>query len=455
MDRTGRVGLVASNDAFDDRYDLREFAPTTDAQGAPSAETEAWMHAVELGFHETHPDAEGAARMASHFIADQETFLGVYVREPLPGSVDETWPAGTFTWFGKRLTWGEGASVDTQAISAVTVRPTERRRGILRRMMTHALERGVAEGYAVASLTASEGTIYRRFGFGCAIRERAVTVRRERALPLLAPTTGTVTIVTPEWLAEGTGRAVFDRFDARTPGSMVRNAGTWPIVLGQRNGDGSPAKDVRAAVHRSEGAGVDPSEIDGYVTWRIKEGRGGEDTVLEVVDLVYATDEAYLSLWEFLLSIDLNDVVRYNRSRLDDPIVAALGDNRAYDVEHEEDHVWLRVLDVPAVLGSRPYAVDGSLTLAVSDAMGFAAGTYRLDVVDGQGTVTRQSDGDDGGAEVDLRLDVADLGAVLIGSVSPVTLAAAGLVRATDPAAPALLRAMLAPARTPHGITYF
>ncbi|MDT0211014.1 GNAT family N-acetyltransferase [Curtobacterium sp. BRD11] len=438
---------MASNDAFDDRYDLREFAPTTDAEGAPTPETEAWMRAVGFGFHEAHPDAEGAARMASHFLEDQETFLGVYLRDPFPGSVDETWPAGTFTWFRKRLTWAEGAAIDTQAISAVTVRPTERRRGILRRMMTHALERGVAEGYAVASLTASEGTIYRRFGFGCAIRERAVTVRRERALPLLAPTTGTVAVVTPEWLAEGTGRAVFDRFDARTPGSMVRNAGTWPIVFGLRDGEGQPAKDVRAAVHRPD----DSDEVDGYVTWRVKEGKG--DTVLEIVDLVYANDAAYLSLWEFLLSIDLNDVVQYSRSRLDDPIVAALGDNRAYDVEHEEDHVWLRVLDVPAVLSSRPYAVDGSVTLAVSDAMRFASGTYRLDVTDGQGTVTRLSDGADG--EADLRLDVADLGAVLIGSVSPVTLAAAGLVRAADPTAPALLRAMLTPARTPHGITYF
>jgi predicted acetyltransferase len=443
---------VASNDAFDDRYDLREFAPTTDDQGAPTPETEAWMRAVGLGFHEPHPDAEGAARMASHFLEDQETFLGAYLRDPLPGSVDETWPAGTFTWFRKRLSWGDGASIDTQAISAVTVRPTERRRGILRRMMTHALERGVAEGYAVASLTASEGTIYRRFGFGCAIRERAVRVRRERALPLLAPTTGTVAVVTPEWLADGVGRAVFDRFDARTPGSMVRNAGTWPIVFGLRDGEGKPATDVRAAVHRPAGATA-ASDADGYVTWRVKEGRGGTDTVLEVVDLVYATDAAYLSLWEFLLSIDLNDVVRYTRSRLDDPVVAALGDNRAYDVEHEEDHVWLRVLDVPAVLTSRPYAVDGSISLAVSDAMGFAAGTYRLDVVDGRGTVTRTAD-DDGG-EADLRLDVADLGAVLIGSVSPVTLAAAGLVHADDPAAPAVFRSMLVPARVPHGITYF
>ncbi|MGN7191224.1 GNAT family N-acetyltransferase [Curtobacterium sp. SAFR-003] len=439
-----------SNDAFDDRYELREFAPGTDEQGAPDAVTDAWMHAVGLGFHEPHPDAEGAARMVANMVADDETFLGVYVREPLPGSVDATWPAGTFTWFRKALSWGDGATIDTQAISAVTDRPTERRRGILRRMMTHALERGVAEGYAVASLTASEGTIYRRFGFGCAIRERAVRVRRARALPLLAPTSGRVSVVTPEWLDEGTARAVFDRFDARTPGSMVRNAGTWPIVLGLRNGDGSPAKDVRGAVHRPD----DSDEVDGYVTWRVKEGSGrDQDTVLEVVDLVYATDEAYLSLWEFLLSIDLNDVVRYSRSRLDDPIVAAIGDNRAYDVDHEEDHVWLRVLDVAAVLSARPFAVDGSLTLAVSDAMGFAAGTYRLDVVDGRGTVTRTAD--EPRDDADLQMDVAELGAVLIGSVSPRTLAAAGLVRATDPAAVTRFAAMLTPVRTPHGITYF
>ena len=438
-----------SNEAFDDRYELRAFAPGTDEQGAPNAETEAWMQAVGLGFHEPHPGDEAAARMVAHFIEDDETWLGAYVRRPAPGSVDETWPAGTFAWFGKELSWGDGSSIDTQAISAVTVRPTERRRGILRAMMTHALARGVAEGYAVASLTASEGTIYRRFGFGSAIRERAVRVRRERALPLLAPTTGVVSVVTPEWLAGGPGRAVFDRFNARTPGSMVRNAGTWPVVFGLRNGDGEKAKDVRAAVHRPDGS----DELDGYVTWRVKESRDG-DTTLEVVDLVYATDDAYLSLWEFLLSIDLNDVVTYNRSRLDDPIVAALGDNRAYDVDHEEDHVWLRVLDVERVLASRPYAVDGSLTLAVTDALGFASGTYRLDVQEARGTVTKTADDADT-AGSDLQLDVADLGALLIGSVSPTTLAAAGLLRAADPAAPALLRAMLTPPRTPHGITYF
>lgn len=258
-----------------------------------------------------------------------------------------------------------------------------------------------------------------------------------------------MSVVTPQWLADGPGKAVFERFHTRTPGSMVRNAGTWPIVFGLLGNDGQKAKDVRAAVHRADGS----DEVDGYVTWRVKEDRGS-DTALEIVDLVYANDQAYTALWEFLLSIDLNDVVKYNRSRLDDPIVAALGDNRAYDVDHEEDHVWLRVLDVAAVLESRPFAVDGSLTLAVTDALGHTTGTYRLDVQEARGSVTRIADDADA-AGSDVQLDVAELGALLIGSVSPVTLAAAGLVRAADPASVELLRAMLLPPRTPHGITYF
>ncbi len=70
----------------------------------------------------------------------------------------------------------------------------------------------------------------------------------------------------------------------------------------------------------------------------------------------------------------------------------------------------------------------------MTDALGHAAGTYRLDVHDGRAPSPRTADDADAAAS-DIQLDVADLGAVLIGSVSPTTLAAAGLRRATDPAA--------------------
>lgn len=438
---------MATDNDFDSRYELREFPAGIGADGEPTAETGAALDQIGFGFHEPNPKPGAHKRKAEGLAADGVTMLGVYLREPVTGSVDETWPAGTFSWFPKALSWGDGTTIDTQAISDVTVRPTERRRGILRRMMTHALERGVAEGFAVASLTASEGTIYRRFGFGTAIRERDVTVKRARALPFLASTSGVVSVVTPEFLSEsGVGRRVFDRFSERSMGSMVRNTATWPFVLGLRGRDGEPVQNVRAAVHRPS----DADEVDGYVTWRMAERPGG-DTALEIIDLVYATDAAYLSLWEFLLSIDLNNRVIYRGARIDDPIVSALADTRAFDIDHEEDHVWLRVLDVVATLESRPYAADGSLTITVTDALGFASGTYRLGVRDGRGAVERLDEGSD----ADLALDVADLGALLLGSVSPVTLAASGLLRSDDPASAILLRSMLTPARAPHGITYF
>ena len=85
-----------------------------------------------------------------------------------------------------------------------------------------------------------------------------------------------MSVVTPQWLADGPGKAVFERFHTRTPGSMVRNAGTWPVVFGLLGNDGQKAKDVRAAVHRADGS----DEVDGYVTWRVKEDRGS-DTALE------------------------------------------------------------------------------------------------------------------------------------------------------------------------------
>jgi hypothetical protein len=89
-----------------------------------------------------------------------------------------------------------------------------------------------------------------------------------------------------------------------------------------------------------------------------------------------------------------------------------------------------------------------------TDALGYAAGTFRLEVTGGRGTAMKLSNETDA-AGADLALDVADLGSLLLGAVSPVSLAAAGVLQAADPAAPLLLRSMLQTPRAPHGITFF
>ncbi|KQO60357.1 GNAT family N-acetyltransferase [Curtobacterium sp. Leaf261] len=463
------------NDAFDDRYELRRFTPGLTEDGTDvDARTTRYTASIAMGFHEPLEKPAVLLRHVTEWIEQGEENLGVYRRHPQPGSVDENEPVGTFVWFPKPLSWGDGTELDTFAVSGVTVRATERRRGVLRRMMTESLDRAVEQGYAIAALTASEGSIYRRFGFGSAIRERVIEVTRQGATPFLTPTSGEVVVVEPETLREGLAKDVYARFHARTPGSMTRNVGAWTSLLGRTDED-EPDRAVRAAVHHP----ADGGPVDGYVTYRIVDGETNSAR-LDVIDLVYATDEAYLSLWEYLLSVDLNRSVRYNRARIDDPIVLAVPENRKVEIRHEEDHVWLRVLDPVRVLESRPFAADGALTFTVADALGFASGTYRLTVLEGRGRVERVGAGPvDGGAGAgvdgdlspdvagpsldvadlsldvaDLSLDVADLGAVLLGAVDPVSLVAAGLVHG-DPAAVRLLRAMLAPERAPHGISYF
>ena len=74
------------------------------------------------------------------------------------------------------ITMPGGALVPAAGVSDVSVLPTHRRRGLLRTMMDRLLDDAVAHGEPVAMLTASEGGIYGRFGFGVTIRSCTVEV---------------------------------------------------------------------------------------------------------------------------------------------------------------------------------------------------------------------------------------------------------------------------------------
>jgi predicted acetyltransferase len=425
--------------SFDDAYELRTFPAAID-----DAATDAWLASCRLGFHESTDTPEGAAGDARRAVADARVLTGVHPREPRPGSLDdEQWPVATFESFTKTLHVGGGTLLAAHLISGVTVQPTHRRRGILRRMMTDDLARAAEAGLAVAALTASEASIYRRFGFGTATRERTVTIDRRRPVRLLAPTTGVVELVAVSGL-EPVAREVFAGFHARTPGSIDRHAGSWNGRLGLATGDDQkPDRTLRAAVHRASSG-----QVDGYVTYRVTEKAG--ETVLEVVDLVTSADEAYLALWELLLAVDLVTSITWAAAPLDDPLVHAVDDARAISATHEQDHVWLRLLDVPAAFAARPWAADGEVTVAVADDLGHTAGTWRLAGDGGAGTAERVADD-----RADLELDVAALGSLWLGGVDPVTLAAAGLVREHRAGAVQTLRAMLRPERPLYGVTSF
>jgi predicted acetyltransferase len=434
--------------AFDDDYDIRTFAAalspeSTDDQPRADAETAAWIRAEALGFHEAAPDDAAVGRTARRLAADGRRETGVHPREPREGALDaDGLPVATFESFVESLNVGGGRLIDAHLISGVTVQPTHRRRGILRRLMTDDLARAKSAGLAVAALTASEGSIYRRFGFGVGVRERTIEVDPRRASGLLGDPEGAVELVSRDAL-DGLAPGVFARFHARTPGSIDRHEGSWNRLLGRERPDGTPDPAVRGAVHR-DSAGT----LDGYVSYRL-EGENEAHTLV-VLDLVAATDDAYLGLWQLLLSVDLVARVRFAGASQSDPIGHALVNGRALRVTHDEDHVWFRILDTVAALQARPWAADGVVTIAVGDSLGHAAGTFRVTSEGGSATVKRAAV-----RRADIELDVATLGSLWLGGVDPVTLAAAGLVRERRKGAVQTVRAMIAPDRPVHSITHF
>jgi predicted acetyltransferase len=79
-----------------------------------------------------------------------------------------------------------GGSLAVPGVTFVSVSPTHRRRGVLRALMDRQLRDFAAEGAPAAILTASEGGIYGRFGYGPATSVRRTVVHRRDA-KLLRP----------------------------------------------------------------------------------------------------------------------------------------------------------------------------------------------------------------------------------------------------------------------------
>src|SRR5690349_10196742 len=79
------------------------------------------------------------------------------------------------------LTVPGGARLPMAAVSMVTVHPTHRRRGVLRSVMDAQLDDVARRGEPLAGLTASEASIYERFGYGTATQTTSWDLESEYA----------------------------------------------------------------------------------------------------------------------------------------------------------------------------------------------------------------------------------------------------------------------------------
>lgn len=411
----------------------------------PSARFQGWFDAVDAGFHGSATDAAHLAEYAKGYAADNRVLWGVYDDEPRPGVWSPDIPVATYATMVNSMNVGGGRLLDAHQITAVTVRPTHRRRGLLRRLITGDLEQAARSGLGIAALTASEATIYGRFGFGAATFTREVEVDVQERFGLRSPPAGTVEMADPASL-EQLGPEIFDRFHARTPGSVARQYAYAKRISGQWGHEKpEPDKSIRAAVHY-DGSGTP----QGYVSYRFA-GWSKEPYTMKVVDLVATTAESYRELWRYLGSIDLVQRIAWPLAPVEDPLPWALQDGRGYSAKSAEDVLWLRILDPVGALQARHYDGEGRLSLEIVDPLGLAGGRFSLEAAGGNARVQPLAPED----AVDLSVDVDVLGSLYLGGVTAGTLAAAGRLAGANDEAIRKLERIFATAARPYCITHF
>jgi predicted acetyltransferase len=271
------------------------------------------------------------------------------------------------------------------------------------------------------------------FGFGPAAYQAHYSIDTTRARWAGPATPGRVHLVEAASLLDD-APGVFERSRGFSPGEVDRRGHLWRRILGLYPlSEGEQKGEVRAVRYDDESG-----RVQGFAIYKFVHEANVYPGRLELADLVAATDDASAALWRYLLEMDLIHEIRAPLRSVSEPVSRQLSDYRAVRKTDERDHLWLRILDVRAVLEQRTYSAPGTFLLTVSDALEFAAGEFLVAIqADGRATVSEASTSEAFPDAARLALPAADLAAVYLGGTSAVTLARAGRVteQTTDAAA--------------------
>ena len=319
---------------------------------------------------------------------------------------DRTRACGTFRSFATDLTVPGGATLPAAAVSAVTVLPTHRRRGILTAMAAkeHAALR--ERGEAVGILFSAEWPIYGRFGYGPATRTMTLTLNVQRTWFHGAPAEGVVLVVPNEAIRDEVG-AVQEAWRVRRAGEIRRHPFSWDVRLGLKEEPWDGRWKGFLVLRRD-----DTGAVDGYARYRTqpKWEEHQPRAIVEVDELHALNDEAYAALWRYLGEMDLVATVKAEGRPLDERLPWLLTNGRAARFTDRVDGLWVRLFDVPRALEARTYEATGSLVVEVPDEAA-DGGRWRLALdATPDGATCRPTD-----READLVVPVLALGAAYLG----------------------------------------
>ncbi len=369
----------------------------------------------EWAFSTTHP--AGVAELLEPTI-HWDRCRGLEVDEALDGATGEVAAVHTSYPYTMKV---PGGTVAASGLTWVGVHPGHRRRGLLRSMMDDHFARSRARGEAVSTLVAAETMIYQRFGYGLASPMYKMTLSRGASFRQVAGSDDLRVRFEDANLERHAPivRAVAAK-DPR-PGAMVVMS---DALLASQFTDPELVREgqerKRIAIVEDEHGPVAFALFQRKLAW----GDTGAAGTGSTGQWAAVTAAAARRLWSVLGDLDLMGSFSVSGLSLDDPAIILADDVRGFDVKFK-DHVWVRILDLPAALTARTYGADLDLTIDVADnTIAENSHSWRILISRGTATVTRA----ERDSSIDLRIGIQDLSAAYLGGTTIDSLAGAGLV---------------------------
>lgn len=322
------------------------------------------------------------------------------------------------------MTLPGGVQVPVAGVAYITTAPTHRRRGVQRNIMNRIHNDARERGDVASILWASQSLLYGRYGYGNTMPvhnwhidlrhtsyEHApewsgdyVKVERDEAIPLMTE--------------------AYERTRLHRTGMITRTAKRWLYEIHPVE-----TKDEFFVIYK-EG-----DDAFAYARYTIDKDPDDEfKGTLHVVEAVAATDAAHAALWRYLFDQELVDDLKAHARPVDDPLIWMLAEPRRLR-RTLTDAIWMKFLDIPAMLEQRTYPVEDSLTLQIIDAETKEARNFAVEF-GLEGATCRETS-----SHPELVMDEAELAAMYAGAVECSMLSDIGLVEVSARSPNAALRA--------------
>jgi predicted acetyltransferase len=265
-------------------------------------------------------------------------------------------------------------------------------------------------GQPLATLYASEGAIYRRYGYGPASIAGDITLARASASFYATPAPGGQGHMVSEEEALELFPPIYDRVAAETPGMLSRSRDWWES---RRLATGPWMKGELFKVVLEIG-GI--PEAYALYSIEFEMTHGISRSTLQIREALGATPAGTREIWRFIFDLDWMETVKASFIPPDHPLFLLLTEPRRMEYVAGEA-VWCRLVDVGAALAARSYGAGDSVVLDVVDE--FCPWNEGRWEVSSEGVAQSK-------AKADLRLGVDMLGSVYLGGFTFADLDRAG-----------------------------